>query len=150
MIKIEFLKNSLDKLFDKLESEEVLLIIKECFIDSLVYNLEFDENYSERKKSEYFKKLEYYLKIMNHNLCKQKIISNFKLNELYKIYDFEDFEYVLRVLNDSVEYIKSNYIYIDILRESIQNKDIPNYILNDLNKINEFLELHNYKASEHF
>lgn len=146
MIYIDNLKSELNKLFDSLESDEVLLILKEEFIDCLVNDYEFNELYRESQKYEYFSKLETYIRSIKIGLDKQKILSNLKLNELHSIYDYEKYDNILKVLSWSVEYIESNYTEINILKESIIKHYIPNNVRHDLEKINEFLKLNNYNT----
>lgn len=139
------LKNKLKNLLDSLESNEVLVTIKEVFIDNIFYNCEFDEVYSEIEKNEYFKKFEEYLRLMTMILEKQRKISVLNLYELYNICDYEKYKYILNALSCSVEYIESRYIEIDILNRNIIKHDIPNDILIDLEKINKFLNLNKEK-----
>ena len=144
MIYIYNSKEELNKLFLRLESDEVLLILKEEFIDSLVNVYEFEELYSESKKVEYFSKLETYISALKEGLNKQRLISNLKLNELHHIYDFEKYNNILNILNWSIEYIKSNYTEVNMLENSVIKHDIPNNIMNDLETINEFLNQNDY------
>lgn len=142
---MEALKNKLKNLLENLESNKVLLTMKEVFVEGVFYNCEFDEVYSEIEKNKYFNKFEEYLKFMQINLNKQKKISSLNLYELHNIYDYEEQDYILNALKCSVEYIESSYIEIDILNKNIIKHDIPNDILRDLEKINKFLNLNKNK-----
>lgn len=135
------MENKLKNLLDSLESNEVLITIKEVFVDNIFCNCEFDEAYSEIEKNKYFNKFEEYLKFMKIKLDKQRKISDLKLYELHNICDYEEYDYILNSLKYSVEYIESTYIEINMSNRNIIKHDIPNDILRDLDKIKGFLNL---------
>lgn len=139
-----YMENKLKNLLDSIESNEVLITIKEVFVDNIFCNCEFDEVYSEIEKNKYFNKFEEYLKFMKIKLDKQRKISDLKLYELHNICDYEEDYYILNSLKYSVEYIESTYIEINMLNRNIIKHDIPNDILRDLDKIKEFLNLKNF------
>ncbi|MDV8113632.1 hypothetical protein [Paraclostridium bifermentans] len=142
---MELLKKELKDVICSLESNEVLLTIKEMFIDRMFYNCEFDEVYSEIEKNEYFNKFEEYLNLMKIKLERQRKISCLSLYELYNICEYEEYDYILYVLRCSYEYIESSYIEIDMLNRNIIKHNISNDILKDLEKINKFLNLNKEK-----
>ncbi|EQK48641.1 hypothetical protein C671_0346 [[Clostridium] bifermentans ATCC 19299] len=142
---MELLKKELKDVICSLESNEVLLTIKEMFIDRMFYNCEFDEVYSEIEKNEYFNKFEEYLNLMKIKLERQRKISCLSLYELYNICEYEEYDYILYVLRCSYEYIESSYIEIDMLNINIIKHNISNDILKDLEKINKFLNLNKEK-----
>ena len=139
MMEIDKLKCKLNWLFDSLESEEVLSTLKSEFIESLFNNYEFIESYSESKKIEYFISLELYISRIIECIEIQKSISNLELDELRNICDYYKLDNILNVFSWCVEYIKSSYIDIDIINKNIIIRDIPDDVVNDLEKIDEFL-----------
>lgn len=136
-------KYELKKLFQRLESEEVLVALKEEFIEQLIVDYKFDDSYSENKKYDYFNNLELYITFLKEGLYKQKIIANLSFQELYKIYYYEGENKILYMLSVSIEYIESNYTEIDISKKKVIKHDIPNAIKSDLEKIKKILSLNN-------
>ncbi len=128
-------------MFDSLQSEEVLKSLKDEFIDGLVNNYNFDEIYTESEKYEYFSKLQIYIHSLKVGLEKQIAMSHMKLNELYTIYDYEEYNKILETLSWTVEYVESNYTEINLIEKSITKHEIPDKVRKDLHRIKEFLKL---------
>lgn len=144
MINIDNFKDELKNLFYRLKSKEVLVYIKEEFIERLIDDYKFDYLYSEEKKHDYFYKLDTYITFLKEGLNKQKIISNLSFDELYIIYYYYEEKSILEVLSDIVDYVESTYIEIDFIKKSITKKPIQKSISHDLKEINIFLKLYNY------
>lgn len=133
-------KNDLKLLFDSLESNYMLLTLKENFIFMVNSNILFDEEYKEVYKDIYFKKLKNHIIILNKCMEKQRKISELKLTELHNIIDYEKMENILYTLEWSVQYINNNYIEMDLQNEIIIRPSIDDTLKLDLNKLCCFLK----------
>ena len=133
-------KKDLKLLFESFESKEMLLILKENFIFMLKENLVFEEEYKEDYKELYFEKFKNYIDELTKCMNNQKVISELELTQLYRMIYYQDKQNILYTLAWSIEYIRNNYVEINLPKEIIIKQEIEEDIASDLYKIDSFLK----------
>ncbi|WP_270647946.1 hypothetical protein [Paeniclostridium hominis] len=135
---MEQFKLDLKNLLESIENKEILVMLKENFI--LNENEEFNYEYKDKSKELYFKNFRKYIDKLEECMNKQVQISKLELDDLYKISEYESYENILYTLEWSVEYLRNNYIEINLHNESVLKNSCEKGIKLDLEKICTFLD----------
>lgn len=135
---MEQFKLNLKNLFESIENKEILVMLKENFI--LNENEEFNHEYKDDSRELYFKNFRKYIDKLEKYMNKQVQISKLELDDLYKVSEYESYENILYTLEWSGEYLRNNYIEINLHNESIIKNNFKKGIKLDLEKICTFLD----------
>lgn len=135
---MEQFKLDLKNLLESIENKEILVMLKENFI--LNENEEFNHEYKDESKELYFENFRKYIDKLEKCMNKQVQISKLELDNLYKVSEYESYENILYTLEWSVEYLRNNYIEINLHSDSIIKNNFEKGIKFDLEKICTFLD----------
>lgn len=133
-------EEELKDLLNSLENKELLITLKENFIFMVRENLDFNEEYKEDSKELYFKSFKNHIDLLSHAMDKQMKISNLELSELYKVSEYQSNKDILHTLEWSVEYLRNNYIEIDLCKDTLIKNNLEKNMELDLEKICIFLD----------
>lgn len=132
-------KYKLKELFNNMSSKEVQVALKENLIITLRERLDFSEEYTEETRKEYFNNFNNYIQNLKYVMDNQMKLSNLKLNELYKITEYQSIVEILYNLEYTVEYFNNKYLEIDLHKGILIKNELRNDIKQDIEKIELFL-----------
>ncbi|GAA3657707.1 hypothetical protein [Asaccharospora irregularis] len=132
-------KYKLKELFNNMSSKEVQVALKENLIITLRERLDFSEEYTEETRKEYFNNFNNYIQNLKYVMDNQMKLSNLKLNELYKITEYQSIAEILYNLEYTVEYFNNKYLEIDLHKGILIKNELRNDIKQDIEKIELFL-----------
>lgn len=132
-------KYKLKELFNNMSSKEVQVALKENLIITLRERLDFSEEYAEETRKEYFNNFNNYIQNLKYMMDNQMKLSNLKLNELYKITEYQSIAEILYNPEYTVEYFNNKYLEIDLHKGILIKNELRNDIKQDVEKIELFL-----------